>query len=103
MTKDERELDYETRLAVAKGVYQDGLRKVKETPEPDGQKFPCGSRVRISDDLCGSMSHFKSGVDATVEYVYAHAYGGSNVKSYCLNVDDYGSVAWYYEHQLSAI
>ena len=79
------------------------LRKVKETPDPDGQKFPRGSRVRIADDLGVSMSHFKSGVDATVEYVHAHAYGGSDVKSYSLNIDDCGSVAWYYESQLSAI
>lgn len=95
--------DYETRAAQAQGVYQAGMKKVAETPEPEGQKFPCGSRVRIADDLGPSMRHFESGVDATVEYVYAHAYGGSDVKSYCLNIDGCGSVAWYYEHQLTAI
>ncbi|MFM6946071.1 MAG: hypothetical protein ACKOWW_02945 [Flavobacteriales bacterium] len=96
-------LDYETRAADARAMYQAGMNRVAETPEPKGQKFPCGSRVRIADDLGPSMSHFESGVEATVEYVYAHAYGGGDVKSYSLNIDGRGSVAWYYEHQLTAI
>lgn len=49
------------------------------------------------------MSHFTSGVNATVVHTYAHAYGGRDVKSYCLNVDGEGRVSWYYEHQLTAI
>lgn len=93
-------MDYETRKAQVNAIYQQGLQRVKDTPEPEGQKFPCGSRVRIADDLGSSMSHFESGVEATVEYVYAHAYGGSNVKLYSLNIDGRGSVAWYHEHQL---
>jgi hypothetical protein len=96
-------LDYQTRLAHANCDYRAGLKKVATTPEPDGQKFPCGSRVRIVDDLGSAMSHFHSGVEATVEYVYAHAYGGSDVKSYSLNIDGRGSCAWYHEHQLTAI
>ena len=96
-------LDYETREAQAIAIYQQGLQRVKDTPEPKGQQFPNGSRVRIKDDLGPSMSHFESGVEATVENVYAHAYGGSDVKSYRLNIDGRGSVAWYYEHQLEAI
>ena len=96
-------LDYETRAAQAHGIHQQGLKKVASTPDPDGQKFPSGSRVRIADDLGAGMGHFKSGADATVQYTYAHAYGGDDVKSYSLSIDDYGSSAWYYEHQLTQI
>jgi hypothetical protein len=49
------------------------------------------------------MAHFQSGVNATVKNTYAHAYGGDDVKSYCLDIDDYGEVSWYEEHQLTAI
>ena len=49
------------------------------------------------------MSHFRSGVLATVKYTYAHAYGGDDVTSYCLDIDDYGKVSWYEEHQLTKI
>lgn len=80
-----------------------GLKRVDTTPEPTGQKFPNGSRVRIVDDLGSGMSHFQSGVNATVVYTYAHAYGGNDVKSYCLDIDDYGQVSWYHEWQLTAI
>tara|TARA_Y100000310_G_scaffold214597_1_gene215488 strand:+ start:154 stop:447 length:294 start_codon:yes stop_codon:yes gene_type:complete len=93
----------EERHAEAKSVYEAGMQRVRDTPEPEGQKFPCGSRVRIADDLGQSMSHFVSGVDATVVHTYAHAFGGKDVKSYCLDVDGYGETAWYYEHQLTAI
>lgn len=86
-----------------KSVYESGLERVRSTPCPDGQKYKPGTRVRVADDLGSSMSHFCSGVDATVKYVYAHAYGGSDVKSYCLDVDGVGSVAWYYEHQLEPL
>lgn len=96
-------LDYGTRLAQANGVYLAGLQRVASTPEPDGQKFPCGSRVRIADDLGPSMRHFQSGVEATVGYVHAHAYGGSDVSSYNLNIDGRGPVAWYHESRLTAI
>jgi hypothetical protein len=49
------------------------------------------------------MSHFQGGVNATVKYTYAHAYGGDDVKSYCLDIDNHGEVSWYEEHQLTAI
>jgi hypothetical protein len=79
------------------------MMMVASTPEPGGQKFPNGSRVRIADDLGDAMGHFQSGVNATIGYTYAHAYGGTDVKSYCLYIDDGGEAAWYYEHQLTAI
>jgi len=69
-------------------------------PEPAGQKFPCGSRVRIADDLGRGMSHFESGLDATVAHTYAHAFGGDNVTSYCLDLDGHGTCSWYYEHEV---
>ena len=96
-------MDYKERESQAKSYYEQGMKKVASFPEPEGQKFPNGSRVRISDDLGPSMSHFKSGANATVCYTYAHAYGGADVKSYTLDIDDYGSSAWYHEHQLTAI
>lgn len=86
----------------ARSYYELGLKRVRETPEPIGQKFPCGSKVRIADDLGPCMSHFKSGVEAIVEYVYAHAFGGTDIKSYSLKINGY-SYAWYYEHQLELI
>ncbi len=96
-------IDYKTRKAQANSYYQAGLKRVSTTKEPDGQNFPCGSRVRIVDDLGRSMAHFKSGVNATVEHTYAHAYGGNDVESYSLNIDGFGSCAWYYEWQLTQI
>lgn len=82
--------------------YLAAMEVVATTPEPKGQKFPCGSRVRIADDLGYSMRHFPSGVNATVLHTYAHAYGGNDVKSYALCIDDYGHSSWYDEHQLTA-
>jgi hypothetical protein len=91
------------RINDAHAHYAAGMARVRETPDPKGQKFPTGSRVHIAKDLGPTMSHFESDVDATVQYVYAHAFGGDNVTSYSLNIDGYGSVAWYYENQLTAI
>ena len=93
----------ETRLEQAKSIHAAGMGRVANEPEPDGQLFPCGSRVRIADDLGEFMSHFESGKNATVKYTYAHAFGGGNVKSYCLDIDGVGQVSWYYEYQLTAI
>lgn len=83
--------------------YQQALNRVKKTPEPKGQKFPIGTRVRIADDLGSSMSHFPKGVAATVMYTYGHAYDDDDVKNYCLDIDGIGKTSWYYEHQLTAI
>ena len=96
-------VDYETRLSDAKGFHAKGLHRVKTIPEPSGQKFPVGSRVRIADKLPCYKSHFHSGVCATVEYTYAHAYGGDNIKSYSLDIDGIGSVSWYDEGELTEI
>jgi len=87
--------------------YLRGLEKIKTEPEPSGQKFPCGSLVMIAKDLGSMMSHFKSGCRAKVDHVYAHAYGGTNINSYSLLVEQddgsWSSSAWYKEHQLSLI
>jgi hypothetical protein len=93
-------MSYEEREAQANIIYQNGLNRVKNTPAPKGQKFPVGARVRIADNLGKYMSHFPSGKLATVEYTYAHAYGGNDVKSYSLLIDGMGSHAWYEEWQL---
>lgn len=86
--------------AQAQAIYDAGMQRVETKSEPPNQKFPCGSRVRIVDDLGPHMSHFPSGVGATVKYVYAHAFGGVDVKSYCLDVDGEGEISWYKEDQL---
>jgi len=84
--------------------YQEALDKVASTPMPDGQKFPIEARVRVSDDLGPDMSHFSGkGKNATVQYTYAHAYGGSDAKSYSLIIDGIGFSAWYKEHQLTLL
>jgi len=87
----------------AKSIYRAGLSTVANSDPPKGQKFPPGTRVRIADDLGSCMEHFEKGKNATVEYTYAHAYGGNDVKSYSLNIDGVGSVSWYDECQLTAI
>lgn len=84
-------------------VNEVGEHRRKTTPPPAGQKFRPGQRVFIAVDLGKSMHHFPSGRKATVLYTYAHMYGGDNVTSYCLDVDDYGEVSWYYESQLTAV
>ena len=96
-------MNYEERHSQAQGIHKAGLEKVATTPPPEGQKYAPETRVRIADDLGSSMSHFPSGANATVKYTYAHAYGGSDVKSYCLDIDGRGQVSWYYEHQLIQI
>jgi hypothetical protein len=94
-------LDYEIRHAHAKAYYQTGLERVANTPEPEGQKFPIGSRVKI---FCDGGQKNKPGVGefATVEYVYAHAYGGDDVKKYALNIDG-NRWSWYDESQLERV
>jgi hypothetical protein len=89
--------------AQASAFHAQGMRRVQESPMPDGQKFPAGTRVKIADTLKDSMRHFPSGKLATVKYTYAHAYGGDNVKSYCLDIDGIGEVSWYYEDQLELV
>ena len=96
-------INYKKRFIGSKRIYELGLQNVLNNPEPEGQKFPVGSRVYINKDLGSTMCHFNSGCNATVEYVYAHAYGGNDVTSYSLDIDNYGSVAWYKECQLTAI
>ncbi len=91
------------RLAEAEDQYRAAMKKVSKGRIPKGQKFKPGTRVRIADDLGDYMKHFKSGVNATVQYSYAQAYGGDNVESYSLDIDGFGECAWYKEHQLTAI
>ncbi len=93
-------LSYEERLSQAKGIHAQGLENVKENPEPKVQKFHVGERVFIGK-MPGYMEHFPSMKWATVKYTYAHAYGGSDINDYCLDVDGLGEISWYEENQLS--
>lgn len=94
---------YKERLSEATSHHEAGMSRVKNTKAPQGQKFPCRSRVRIAKDLGSSMGHFESDCDATVKYTYAHAYGGDDVKSYCLDIDGSGECSWYEEWHLTKI
>jgi hypothetical protein len=96
-------MDYKEREQRANAIYEAGRERVAVNPAPSGQKFLPGSRVRIADDLGSAMSHYAAGREATVCYTYAHAYGGDDVKSYCLYVDGFGQASWYREDQLTAI
>ena len=100
MIEETRQASY---VAELKRVNAAALVRVASTPPPDGQRYPPGARVRIADDLGSFMSHFPCGVDATVRYTYAHAFGGDAVKRYALDVDGYGATAWYDEDQLTPI
>ena len=98
------ELSYEERSKLATAHYEQAMKDMETKPTPVGQKFPRGARVLIAKDLSkDGMGHFQSGVKATVEYTYAHAYGGNNIKSYSLKIDGGNSVAWYLEHQLTLL
>lgn len=91
------------RFLESQAYHDQAMKRVQNTPEPKGQKFPCGSRVQISDDLGPDMKYFPKNRQATVMHTYAHAFGGNDVKQYHLNVDECGEVAWYNEHQLSIV
>lgn len=65
---------YEQRSAEARRYHAQAMKRVTETPPPDGQKYMPGTRVRIADDLGDAMSHFPKGVCGTVRYTYAHAF-----------------------------
>lgn len=100
-------MNHNEREAQANAVYNAGLIKVSTTSEPEGQKFPCGSFVRISKDLGESMSHFTKDTFAKVLYTYKHAFGCGGIDDYSLNVKrangDWAFCAWYHEHQLELI
>ena len=94
-------MNYLERYKLAVGNYLEGMKRVQNCPMPNGQKYSNGTCVKISENLGASMLHFPSGKKAIVLYTYAHAYGGDDIKSYCLNIDDVGKVSWYNESQLS--
>ena len=80
--------------------YDEGFSKT-----PKYQKFPIGTRVRIKGSRPCYKEHFVWGTGATVEYTYAQAYGGGKeeARTYRLNVDGHGSLAWYDERHLEPL
>jgi hypothetical protein len=93
-----------SREAEARAYFEASMHRVATTPEPKGQKFPCGSRVMIAEDLGPRMRYFPGkGKCATVLHTHAHAFGGNDVNQYRLDVDGEGPTAWYEEHQLTAV
>ncbi len=91
------------RFDEAKTHYLDAMQRVATTPEPKGQKFPIGTRVRIAKNLGPHMEHFSDNINATVKYTHAHAYGGDDITYYLLDIDGYDVMSWYDEHQLTAL
>lgn len=91
------DIPYSVREAEAKAYYEQSLRRVNITPEPKGQKFHIGERVWITNEKFSTRCHFTIGRWATVQYTYAHAYGGDNIEDYSLDIDGKGSSAWYPE------
>lgn len=96
----------EQRTSEARAYYQAGRQKAMEAPNPEGQKFPKGTRVHIKKDLGPSKSHFRSDCYATVVCTYFQAYGGYDdidKRTYCLDIDGTGEVSWYDESEITAI
>ena len=98
---------YDERFGEAQSYWRRGNIRVATEPQPIGQMFRNGSFVMIAKDLGQSMSHFEKNIPAMVHHVYAHAYGGDDVKSYSLLIRKsehyWHSVSWYHEHQLTQI
>lgn len=93
---------YKQRKPDALRFYRQGKARAKRASNAK-QKFAKGTRVHIAKDLGPGMSHFESDLNATVQHSYAQAYGGNDFKSYSLDVDGIGEVAWYDESQLTKI
>lgn len=89
-------LSHKQKLAQAQAFTTAGLARVENHPKPNGQIFTRGTRVIIGH------GEWHSGRLATVQYSYAHAYGGNDVKNYCLDIDGVGKVSWYHENSLTA-
>ena len=80
--------------------YENGQIRVALLPAPEAQKYKPGTRVKIiNGDFFGKYK----GKSATVICTYGHAYGGSNVTDYVLDVDGMGSSAWHKEQHLKEI
>jgi hypothetical protein len=72
------------------------------------QKFLRGTRIKVDDAMPPSMTHFEKGFIGIVDHTYSQAYGGNDIKSYCivqLNKDGQpiNKIAWYQEDQLTLI
>jgi hypothetical protein len=86
---------YAERHAEAEAYYKESMERVRTTPPPAGQKFPPGAKVIVTH-----IPGVGDNVLATVHHTYAHAYGGDNVTSYCLDFEGRGLVAWFEENQM---
>lgn len=80
-----------------RSTYEEGMQRVATTPAPKGQKFAIGALVKID----ASTRSDAAGKLATVKHSYAHAYGGKDTSSYCLDVDGIGVLSWFQEANLS--
>jgi hypothetical protein len=88
------------RLDRAQRIHAEGMRRVNSTPEPEGQKYPIGTRVTVR----GKPNIARNGTKGTVLFTYAHAFpqvNATNVVDYAVDVDEHGYVAWWHESQLT--
>ena len=72
------------------------------------QKFLKGFEVKVDDEMPDIMSHFEKGFNGIVDHTYSEAYGGKDIKSYCLLVLDenrkpINKISWYNESQLTLV
>lgn len=73
------------------------------------QKFQIGQKVRVCKEMPRHMSHFHSDFEATVLGTYAQLYRkghcdeARHYREYSLYSEEFGSLSWYDEDQLTAI
>lgn len=77
-------------------------------PNKENQKFKRGFRIKVTENLPDSMSHFEKGFEGIVKYTHAQQFGGENIDSYSiLQLNKAGkpinSISWYKENQLTLI
>lgn len=109
-------MDSEEKLSFATGIYLASKDRVKNTPVPEGQKFLPGTLVRLRDPRdsatkLDSLQNFLNwqrakdpdeGKIAVVLHTYAHAFGGDDVRTYCVEIEGVES-AWFDENWLEAV
>ncbi len=68
-------------------------------PEPKGQKFSRGSKVKVVDSYWPEYI----GRVATVMYTHAHAFDSDSVENYSLMFDDGCEVSWFIAEGLEEV
>ena len=64
------------------------------------QKYRKGDLVHIISKMPSSKSHFDCDKDAIIIGSYADQFGGNDIKSYTIFIEDRGETSWYDEDEL---